>query len=290
MAAQALTSPREDFSRWYNEIVYRADLAATSQVRGCPIVKPYGYELWEGIKNALDKRFKATGVQNAYFPLFIPMSYLTKEAEHVEGFSPELAVVTHRRRQGTRRTAGRPPDFRDDHRRVLQRVDSVLPRPAAADQPVVERRPLGTAPASVPAHGGVSVAGRAHRSRDARGRRGAHAANARRVSGRGGQRRGDAGDPRTQEREREIRRGAADLYHRGHDGRRQGAASRHQPQPRTELRQSVRHSVSRREQSAPALLDDLVGHELAHGRRDHHDARRREGLAPAAASRADIRS
>ena len=94
MAAQALTSPREDFSRWYNEIVYRADLAATSQVRGCPIVKPYGYELWEGIKNALDKRFKATGVQNAYFPLFIPMSYLTKEAEHVEGFSPELAVVT----------------------------------------------------------------------------------------------------------------------------------------------------------------------------------------------------
>ena len=94
MAAQALTSPREDFSGWYNEIVYRADLAAQSQVRGCPIVKPYGYELWEGIKNALDRRFKATGVQNAYFPLFIPMSYLQREAEHVEGFSPELAVVT----------------------------------------------------------------------------------------------------------------------------------------------------------------------------------------------------
>ncbi|MCC6803265.1 MAG: proline--tRNA ligase [Anaerolineae bacterium] len=95
MSAQALTSPREDFSAWYNEIVYRADLAAQSQVRGCPIVKPYGYELWEGIKNALDVRFKATGVQNAYFPLFIPMNYLQREAEHVEGFSPELAVVTH---------------------------------------------------------------------------------------------------------------------------------------------------------------------------------------------------
>ncbi len=94
MAAQALTSPREDFARWYNEIVYRADLAAQSQVRGCPIVRPYGYELWEGIKNSLDRRFKATGVQNAYFPLFIPMSYLQKEAEHVEGFSPELAIVT----------------------------------------------------------------------------------------------------------------------------------------------------------------------------------------------------
>jgi len=91
---QALTSPREDFSGWYNEIVYRADLAAQSQVRGCPIVKPYGYELWDGIRNGLDKRFKATGVQNAYFPLFIPMSYMQREAHHVEGFSPELAVVT----------------------------------------------------------------------------------------------------------------------------------------------------------------------------------------------------
>ncbi len=94
MAAQALTSPHEDFAGWYNEIVYRADLAAQSQVRGCPIVRPYGYELWEGIKNALDRRFKKTGVQNAYFPLFIPMSYLQREASHVEGFSPELAIVT----------------------------------------------------------------------------------------------------------------------------------------------------------------------------------------------------
>ncbi|MBN8639447.1 MAG: proline--tRNA ligase [Anaerolineae bacterium] len=94
MSSQALTSPREDFSEWYNEIVYRADLAAQSPVRGCIIIKPYGYELWEGIKGALDRRFKATGHQNAYFPLFIPKSFLEREAEHVEGFSPELAVVT----------------------------------------------------------------------------------------------------------------------------------------------------------------------------------------------------
>lgn len=94
MSSQALTSPREDFSEWYNEIVYRADLAAASPVRGCVIIKPYGYELWEGIKGALDRRFKATGHQNAYFPLLIPMSFLQREAEHVEGFSPELAVVT----------------------------------------------------------------------------------------------------------------------------------------------------------------------------------------------------
>lgn len=94
MSSQALTSPTVDFSEWYNEIVYRADLADQSPVRGCIIVKPYGYELWENLKSALDKRFKATGHQNAYFPLFIPESYLKREAEHVEGFSPELAVVT----------------------------------------------------------------------------------------------------------------------------------------------------------------------------------------------------
>ena len=93
--AAAVTPQSEDFSKWYNEIVYKADLAAHSPVRGSIIIKPYGYEIWDGIKIALDKRFKATGHQNAYFPLFIPESYLRREAEHVEGFSPELAVVTH---------------------------------------------------------------------------------------------------------------------------------------------------------------------------------------------------
>ncbi len=95
MSEQAVTAQSEDFSRWYNEIVYRADLAAPSPVRGCVIIKPYGYEIWEGIKGGLDRRFKATGHQNAYFPLFIPESYIKREAQHVEGFSPELAVVTH---------------------------------------------------------------------------------------------------------------------------------------------------------------------------------------------------
>ena len=95
MSEQAVTAQSEDFSRWYNEIVYRADLAAPSPVRGCIIIKPYGYEIWEGIKTGLDRRFKATGHQNAYFPLFIPESYIKREAQHVEGFSPELAVVTH---------------------------------------------------------------------------------------------------------------------------------------------------------------------------------------------------
>lgn len=94
MAQQAVTPQSVDFSKWYNEIVYKADLCELSPVRGCLIIKPYGYELWEAIKNGLDRRFKATGHQNAYFPLFIPESFLKREAQHVEGFSPELAVVT----------------------------------------------------------------------------------------------------------------------------------------------------------------------------------------------------
>jgi prolyl-tRNA synthetase len=94
MSNQPLPATSQDFSAWYNDIVYRADLVEQSPVRGCVIIKPYGYEIWEGIKGALDLRFKATGHQNAYFPLFIPMSYLKREAQHVEGFSPELAVVT----------------------------------------------------------------------------------------------------------------------------------------------------------------------------------------------------
>ncbi|MFQ5421951.1 MAG: proline--tRNA ligase [Anaerolineae bacterium] len=90
-----LTPRSEDFNEWYNTVVQRADLADYGPVRGTMIVKPYGWALWENIQQALDKRFKATGVQNAAFPMFIPMSFLQKEAKHVEGFAPELAVVTH---------------------------------------------------------------------------------------------------------------------------------------------------------------------------------------------------
>jgi prolyl-tRNA synthetase len=93
--ADFLTSQNEDFSKWYNEIVQKADLADYSPVRGCMVIKPYGYTLWERIRDELDQRFKATGHVNAYFPLFIPMDFLARETEHVEGFSPELAVVTH---------------------------------------------------------------------------------------------------------------------------------------------------------------------------------------------------
>ena len=92
-----LTTRAEDYSKWYNELVVKADLAENSGVRGCMVIKPYGYAIWEKMQAELDRMFKETGHVNAYFPLFIPKSFLSKEAEHVEGFAKECAVVTHHR-------------------------------------------------------------------------------------------------------------------------------------------------------------------------------------------------
>ncbi len=92
-----LTKRSEDYSKWYNELVVKADLAENSGVRGCMVIKPYGYAIWEKMQAELDKMFKETGHENAYFPLLIPKSYLSKEAAHVEGFAKECAVVTHYR-------------------------------------------------------------------------------------------------------------------------------------------------------------------------------------------------
>ncbi len=95
--AKGLTSRKKDYSQWYNELVVKADLAEHSAVRGCMVIKPYGYAIWEKMQRVLDDMFKKTGHVNAYFPLFIPKSYLSKEAAHVEGFAKECAVVTHYR-------------------------------------------------------------------------------------------------------------------------------------------------------------------------------------------------
>lgn len=92
-----LTKRSENYSQWYNELVVKADLAEQSAVRGCMVIKPYGYAIWEKMQQELDKMFKSTGVQNAYFPLLIPKSFLCREAEHVEGFAKECAIVTHYR-------------------------------------------------------------------------------------------------------------------------------------------------------------------------------------------------
>ncbi|MGE0354637.1 MAG: aminoacyl--tRNA ligase-related protein, partial [Gemmatimonadales bacterium] len=92
--SKTLTPRSQDFSAWYNEVIMRAELADYSPVRGCMVIRPNGYAIWEQMQRALDDMFKATGHENAYFPLFIPQSFLSREAEHVEGFAPETAVVT----------------------------------------------------------------------------------------------------------------------------------------------------------------------------------------------------
>jgi len=95
--SKEITSREKDYSQWYNDLILKAGLADYSAVRGCMVIKPYGFALWENMRDQLDKRFKETGHQNAYFPLFIPKSFLSREAAHVEGFAKECAVVTHYR-------------------------------------------------------------------------------------------------------------------------------------------------------------------------------------------------
>lgn len=95
--AKEITSRSENYSQWYLDIVYKAGLAENSEIRGCMVIKPYGYAIWEKIREELDRRFKETGHQNAYFPIFIPKSFLSREADHVEGFAKECAVVTYHR-------------------------------------------------------------------------------------------------------------------------------------------------------------------------------------------------
>ena len=95
--AKEVTKRSENYSQWYNDLVVKADLAEQSAVRGCMVIKPYGYAIWEKMQQILDGMFKETGHKNAYFPLFIPKSFFSREAEHVAGFAKECAVVTHHR-------------------------------------------------------------------------------------------------------------------------------------------------------------------------------------------------
>ena len=90
-----ITNMEEDFATWYTDVVLKAELVDYPPVKGCMVIRPYGYAIWENIQNELDKKFKETGHKNAYFPLLIPESLLNKEKEHVEGFAPEVAWVTH---------------------------------------------------------------------------------------------------------------------------------------------------------------------------------------------------
>ena len=157
----------------------------TATCRGCMVIKPHGYAIWEKMQRALDRMFKDTGHVNAYFPLFIPKRFLARKRQMAEGFAKECAVVTHYRLKAepdgkgadasiptaeARRRADHPAHLRDDHLEHLQELDPELSRPAAAHQPVVQRRALGDAHPPVPAHGRVPLAGGPHRPRHRRPR------------------------------------------------------------------------------------------------------------------------
>ena len=153
-----ITSMDEDFAKWYTDIVLKAELVDYSSVKGCVVFRPYSYAIWENIQKDLDARFKATGHENVYMPMFISESLLQKEKDHVEGFAPEVAGKTMRQ-----------TDFRNAFLRTLFTYYTFAQRSAETLQPMVQRCALGKDDASFPAFERVPVAGRTYGARD-RGR------------------------------------------------------------------------------------------------------------------------
>jgi len=143
----AITPRREeDFPEWYQQVIRAAELAEPSDVRGCMVIRPWGYGIWENMQRQLDGMFRATGHRNAYFPLFIPLSYFAREAEHVEGFAKECAVVTHTRLEADADGKLKPGSP------LTEPLVVILPRPANSHKSMGERRSLGNAAAAVFAH------------------------------------------------------------------------------------------------------------------------------------------
>ena len=167
----------ENYAEWYQQVVAAADLAENSPVRGCMVIKPWGYALWENMQRALDDMFKATGHQNAYFPLFIPLSF-SRRKPRTSKASPRSArssrtIASKRVRTASCVPAGEleePLIVRPTSETIIgdafAQLGAELSRPAAAHQSVVQRRALGDAHAPVPAHDRVPLAGRPHRARD----------------------------------------------------------------------------------------------------------------------------
>ena len=156
-------TPRDtDFAQWYTDVIKKTDLVDYAPVRGCMVMKPYGYAIWELIQKDLDRRFKETGHQNVYMPMLIPESLLLKEADHVEVLCARGRVGNDGRRRAVDRAYGYTPHQRDDVLHDVFQVGTELARSADEVQPVVLCNALGKDHSSVPAHGRVPVAGRPH--------------------------------------------------------------------------------------------------------------------------------
>ncbi len=214
---EGLIDPAENFDGWYVDVIQKAELADDAPVRGMKVVRPYGYRIWELMVASLDARFKATGVENAYFPLLIPKSMLEKEAEHIEGFSPEVAWVTH----GGDKPLEEPLAVRPTSESIIcpiyaKWVQSWRDLPILLNQwaSVVrwEERPR------IPADERVPLAGGPYLSRDGGGSQGLGTPDARGLPGFPGDRTGDPHHPGREESIREVRRSQGHLYGGGDDG------------------------------------------------------------------------
>ena len=165
MSKGAIVTRAEDFPRWYQEVVARAEMAENGPVRGTMVIRPWGYGIWELLQAELDRRIKEAGAENAYFPLFIPESFLQPRSRARRGVQPRAGRGHPRRGQGARGAGGGPSDQRDRDQQLLRQVDPEPPRPAAAHQPVGQRGALGAAAPALPPDDRVPLAGGSHRPR-----------------------------------------------------------------------------------------------------------------------------
>ena len=250
------------------------------------VIRPYGYAIWELIQQALDREIKRTGHVNAYFPLFIPNSLLTKEAEHVEGFAPQVAYVTHGGGEELEeKLVVRPTSEAIIGTMYAKWVQSWRDLPILINQWAnVVRWEKVTRPFLRTTEFLWQEGHTAHETADEAEDRDADDSRPVRVDLRVAAR--DAGGQGAEEREREVRRRPPHLFDRGADGRWPRAAGRDVAQSRTELREGVRHHVPGARQVGAARLGHVVGRDDAPGRRDHHDARRRQRARAAAGGRA----
>ena len=270
---RSVTPQSEDFSAWYNDVVFRAELVDRGPVRGSMVIRPYGYRIWELLQADLDGRIKATGHQNAYFPLLIPQSYMQREAEHVEGFAPELFTVTHAGgKELEEPLVIRPTSETIIGEMMAKWISSHRDLPLLLNQWANvlrwEMRPRMFLRTSEflwqeghTAH--ATAADAIAETMLALGFYQDVAVEHRGAGHRAG--REDAG--------RAVRRGRAHLHHRGHDAGRARPAGGHLALHGDELRGGLRDHLYRRERHGRAVPHHLLGHEHPDDRRPDHDPR-----------------
>ena len=270
-----LTPREEDFAAWYNEVVLRAELADYSPVRGSMVIRPWGYGIWENMQAALDRRFKDTGHENAYFPLLIPMSFIEKEKAHVEGFKPELAVVTHAGgKELEEPLVVRPTSETIVYHMYSKWVQSYRDLPVLMNQWANVMR-WETAHPALFADGRVSLAGGAHGAREPRRGRAGDPVDPWPISGVHGAVDRDAGGDWSEDRVREVCWSSAELLLRGVDAGQSSSSGRHLSLPRPEFFEAVRTQVPERGGEGGVRLEHVLGSFHPDGRRNGDDPRRR---------------